>query len=75
LTLQTPPESQYPPNSPKKQSLGGLYHGMQFAMTALIGMGIGYWLDKKYVPSPVGTLGGLFVGSALGMYFLARSLK
>ena len=63
------------PKAQKKQDLGGLYHGLQFALTALLGIGAGYWLDGRYLPSPLGTLGGLFVGSGLGMYFLARSLK
>jgi len=75
LILQTPPEDKRPGQSPKRQDLGGLYHGMQFALTALLGMGVGYWLDKRFLPSPLGILGGLFVGSAVGMYLLARSLK
>ncbi|MBI4387309.1 MAG: AtpZ/AtpI family protein [Elusimicrobia bacterium] len=49
---------------------------MQFALTALIGMAAGYWLDQhRYLPSPIGVLGGLFTGAVAGMYLLVRSLK
>ena len=75
MTLPTPPDRQNPPEPPKKSDLEGLYHGMQFALTALMGMGVGYWLDHRFLPSPLGTLGGLFVGAAVGMYLLARSFK
>ncbi|MBI3551081.1 MAG: AtpZ/AtpI family protein [Elusimicrobia bacterium] len=47
---------------------------MQFAVTTLAGMAIGYWLDRRYLPSPLGLLGGLLVGSVVGMYVLAKSL-
>ena len=75
MTLPTLPEDQRPPESKKNQDFGGLYHGMQFAMTALLGMGAGYWLDQRYLPAPLGTLGGLFIGAAVGMYVLAKALK
>ena len=48
---------------------------MQFALTALLGLGVGVWMDHRFLPSPLGTLGGLFIGAAVGMYILARSLK
>lgn len=48
---------------------------MQFAITALGGLAVGHWLDGRYLPAPMGTLGGLLGGAALGMYLLARSMK
>jgi F0F1-type ATP synthase assembly protein I len=64
-----------PTQSPKKSDLGGLYHGFQFALTALFGLAVGYWMDQHYLPMPLGTLGGLMVGSCVGMYVLAKALK
>lgn len=55
--------------------MGGLYHGFQFAIITLLGMAAGYWLDQRLLPSPLGVLGGLFVGSALGIYILTRELR
>lgn len=75
FTLEKQPDQQRPLNFPKKQDWGGLYLGMQFALTALLGLGVGVWMDHRFLPSPLGTLGGLFIGAAVGMYILARSLK
>ncbi|MBI5625403.1 MAG: AtpZ/AtpI family protein [Elusimicrobia bacterium] len=55
--------------------MGGLYHGLQFAVTAVAGLAVGYWLDGRVLPSPLGMLGGFFAGAAVGMYILARELK
>lgn len=55
--------------------MGGLYHGLQFGITALLGLTLGYWLDRKFHTTPLGTLGGLFGGAAIGMYNLTRALK
>ena len=55
--------------------MGGLAHGLQFALMTMGGMAAGYWLDKHYLPMPLGTLGGLLLGSAAGMYLLARAVK
>lgn len=52
-----------------------MHLGLQFAVCALGGMALGYWLDKRWLPAPLGLLGGLFLGSVLGMYFLAKSSK
>lgn len=55
--------------------MGGLYHGLQFAVTAVGGLAVGYWLDGRFQCAPLGTLGGLFLGAAVGMYVLARAVK
>lgn len=58
-----------------KKDLQGLHLGLQLAFCSLGGMAIGYWLDKRWLPSPLGMLGGLFAGSVLGMYLLAKTSK
>lgn len=55
--------------------MGGLHHGLQFGITAVGGLCVGYWLDGRFLPSPLGTLGGLFAGAGIGMYILAREVK
>ncbi|MBI5211530.1 MAG: AtpZ/AtpI family protein [Elusimicrobia bacterium] len=55
--------------------MGGLYHGLQFAVTAIGGLAVGYWLDQRCLPSPLGTLGGLFLGAVLGMYIMVREMR
>ena len=72
-----PVEPKKLPAPPAKRSdLGGLAHGLQFALTAILGLAAGRWLEQKgMLPAPVGTLGGLLIGAVLGMYVLARSLK
>lgn len=56
--------------------LGGLYHGFQFAIMTMGGMAAGYWLDQRgWLPSPLGTIGGLLGGSVAGMWLLARAMK
>ena len=75
-TLDITPGQRSPsPQAPKKSDLGGLYHGFQFAVTTMAGMAAGYWLDRHYLPMPLGILGGLLVGSVVGMYVLAKALK
>lgn len=64
-----------PGEPPDRRGLASLYHGLQFAVTTLLGLAAGHWLDRRFGTSPFGTLGGLFGGAALGMYYLARALK
>ncbi len=74
--MDEPPDRNQPSSpTPKKSDLGGLYHGMQFALTTLGGLAAGHWLDLHYLPAPLGLLGGLLCGSVVGMYVLARSLN
>jgi hypothetical protein len=56
--------------------MGGLAYGLQFAIMTFLGLAGGYWLDQhKFLPSPLGTIGGLFGGAVLGMYVLAKALS
>ena len=74
--MENTPKGQDPSKKPRKRSdLGGLYHGLQFAVTTMVGLAAGYWLDQHYLPAPLGTLGGLLGGSIMGMYILARTVK
>ena len=61
--------------TPPRRDLAGLYLGFEFALTALLGLGAGYWIGKKFHCAPAGMLLGLFGGAILGMYNLAKSLK
>jgi F0F1-type ATP synthase assembly protein I len=44
-------------------------------LTALSGLGLGYWLDRKWGTTPLFLLVGFFVGAVLGMVQLARRMK
>lgn len=62
------------PSAPKKD-MAGLFHGAQFAMTIILGLGAGYWLDGRFGWYPAATLTGFFAGAAAGMYQLYRAMK
>ena len=75
IALTNAPGSPEVPKPRRQSSMGGLAHGLQFALMTMGGLAAGYWLDKHYLPMPLGTLGGLLTGSAAGMYLLARAVK
>lgn len=49
--------------------------GIQLGMIFLAFFGIGFWIDGRYSTSPWFTLGGTFVGFAIGMYYLIRTVR
>jgi len=42
--------------------------GMEFALSEILGTGLGYWLDKKYGTLPWFLLGGVLLGFCVGLY-------
>ena len=48
--------------------------GMQFAVTIVLCVGIGYWVDSRYAFSPWGTLTGGVCGIAVGFYHFLRTV-
>ena len=46
----------------------------QFAFTILVGLGGGWWIDKKFDLSPIFTIIGTFLCAVIGFYSLYRSL-
>lgn len=74
--MQTPKIPQPSGEGPRKKGpLADLSHGLEFAITALLGLGAGYWLDGKWGTSPLCLLGGFFLGAVLGMVNLARRMR
>ena len=55
--------------------MADLSHGMEFALTAILGMALGYWLGKKWHYPSAGLVIGLFSGAILGTINIARKLK
>ena len=53
-------------------SLAGL--GLQFALTILVFLYVGQWLDRKLGTAPWLLLLGVFIGAAGGFYSLYRAL-
>lgn len=49
--------------------------GLEFAVSEVLGVGIGFWLDKKYGSSPWCLLAGAVAGFMLGMYIVWRRAK
>jgi F0F1-type ATP synthase assembly protein I len=48
--------------------------GLELAAGVLLGLGGGYWLDKKLDSLPWFTLGGAVAGMAAGFYLVALKL-
>ena len=48
--------------------------GAAFAITILIGLFAGQWLDRKLGTTPIITIGGLFIAAAAAFYGMYRKL-
>ncbi len=46
--------------------------GLEFAVAVSLGVGLGFWLDKKWGSFPWGTIIGVFLGFALAMYIIIK---
>ena len=64
-----------PPSKLPQRDWQGLYLGLEFGLTAILGLALGHWIDKRFHCLPLGTLAGLFGGAILGIYNLTRTLK
>jgi len=53
----------------------GLFLGLQFGLTILMGLAVGVWLDHRFKWEPVGTLVGFFGGALVGFYNLIKKMK
>ncbi len=49
--------------------------GLEFATAEILGVGFGFWLDKKYNSSPWLLVTGAVAGFMLGMYIVWRRAK
>jgi len=49
--------------------------GLEFAMTAMVGLGGGYWADKYFETSPWLTLGGFIFGVCAGFWSLFKAVQ
>ena len=49
--------------------------GLEFAVAVALGVGAGYWTDRKWNFFPWGTVTGVFAGFALGMYIVVKEAK
>ncbi len=49
--------------------------GLEFAVAEILGVGAGFWLDKKWGTSPWMILVGVFAGFALGFYIIWRTAQ
>ena len=47
--------------------------GIQFAMLVLIGVGAGWWVDKRFAIAPWGILVGALIGIIVGFYHFIRT--
>lgn len=48
--------------------------GLQFAITLLVGLGVGTWLDRKFGTAPVFLYIGVFLGAGGAFYSMYRQL-
>lgn len=46
--------------------------GLEFALAVAVGTAGGYWADRHWHWTPWGTVAGVVLGFALGMYILIR---
>ncbi|MEQ1919795.1 MAG: AtpZ/AtpI family protein [Elusimicrobiota bacterium] len=49
--------------------------GWELASFSLLGVGLGYWLDRHFKSSPWGTLVGALFGIVIGLYRLIRTFS
>lgn len=62
-----------PPEPPSPARFAGL--GMQLALSILIFLYLGRWLDGKFGTAPVLLIVGVFVGAAAGFYAMIKALS
>lgn len=48
--------------------------GMHFALSTLLGAGVGWYVDKSWSTLPVFLLLGMFLGASVGFYHLYKTL-
>lgn len=48
--------------------------GMHFAISTLLGTGVGWYLDKSWSTIPLFLLLGMFLGAGVGFYHLYKTL-
>lgn len=71
--MPTPPE---PSKEGRNSALAlALSVGWELASFSLLGVGLGYWLDKRFGSSPWGTLAGALFGIVIGLYRLIRTFS
>ena len=49
--------------------------GLEFATAVALGTATGFWADKKWELTPWGTIVGVLLGFALGMYIVIRQAQ
>jgi F0F1-type ATP synthase assembly protein I len=71
--MPTQPE---PSKEGQKNALAlALSVGWELASFSLLGVGLGYWLDRHFKSSPWGTLVGALFGIVIGLYRLIRTFS
>ena len=71
--MPTQPE---PSKEGQKNALAlALSVGWELASFSLLGVGLGYWLDRHFKSSPWGTLVGVLFGIVIGLYRLIRTFS
>jgi F0F1-type ATP synthase assembly protein I len=71
--MSTQPE---PSKEGQKNALAlALSVGWELASFSLLGVGLGYWLDRHFKSSPWGTLVGALFGIVIGLYRLIRTFS
>jgi F0F1-type ATP synthase assembly protein I len=64
------------PEAPSSRNTAARFAGvgLQFAVTLLLCLWLGTWLDKKFGTTPVFLYVGVFVGAAAAFYSMYRQL-
>jgi len=52
-----------------------VFAGTTFAITVVLGVFVGYWVDGRYPTDPWGTLIGAVLGVVAGFYNLIKEFK
>jgi F0F1-type ATP synthase assembly protein I len=65
------------PNASREVGAGYKYVslGMQFAGGIILFMLVGYWLDRQFGLTPIGTVAGTLVGAVLSFLVVYRRLQ
>src|SRR4029453_758998 len=74
LPAASPPAPSH--EEPRERSAAAKFAGigLQFAITILLCLWLGNWLDRKFGTAPVFLYGGVFLGAAAAFYNMYRQL-
>ncbi len=67
------PESEQVKDARRRAWAAAMSVGWELSSFTVLGLGVGWWLDRRFKSSPWGVLVGAFAGIGIGLYRLIRT--